>query len=223
MNENKDNEITKSLQQKLMEWGEINRDEYPWRYISDPYRILVSEFMLHRTQSKQAIPVYNRFTKEFPELIEIGTNEENTIREIMKPLGLTWRTEGMITALKELYEKYGHVPTNMEKLIAIKGTGQYIAGATRCFSTNQPVVLIDTNVVRVLGRIFGLKLQGEARRRKEIAEAIDRAMDRKNPRNFYYTLIDFAHQICTARKPHCDVCPLADLPCACKTKSIINQ
>lgn len=218
MKESTENEIIKILQQNLKEWGGTNRGEYPWRYISDPYKILISEFMLHRTQAGQAVPVYGRFIIEFPELKEINTNEEQEMREIMKPLGLRWRTNGMIRALKELHTKYGLVPTDIKKLSEIKGIGPYIAGATCCFATNTPAVLIDTNVVRVLGRMFGLNLQGEPRRRKEVAKAVERVVDVESPRDFYYTLIDFSHQVCRPRKPHCNVCPLAELPCANKTK-----
>lgn len=222
MNEYTEDDLIKILQQKLCEWGEIHREEYPWRYISDPYGILISEFMLHRTQARQAVPVYKRFINEFPELKEINSNDEDEMKDIMKPLGLRWRTENMIRALKVIHEKYDGVPTDIDKLSEIEGIGQYIAGATTCFATNQPVVLIDTNIVRVLGRIFGLNLQGEPRRRKEVAKAIERAIYLENPRDFYYTLIDFAHQVCRAKKPQCHVCPMTNLQCYCKTKSMVN-
>ena len=81
------------------------------------------------------------------------------------------------------------------------------------FSKNEPVTLIDTNTVRVTGRVLGLDLSGEARRRKEVKEAIAEIVDPKNPRDFYYSMIDLAHNICTPSKPDCRNCPLLDVPC----------
>lgn len=189
-------------------WGQSHICFYPWRYSHDPYQILVSEFMLHRTQANQVIPVFNEFVKTYPTLSSILPNERMNIRQLLFPLGLNWRIEGMVTALIELNTKYCEVPLRMEQLTSIKGIGQYIAGATICFALNKPVTLIDTNTVRVIGRFFGIELKGEARRRKNIKEAIWQSVDIESPRNFYYSIIDLAHEICVPKLPFCINCPL---------------
>jgi len=135
-------------------------------------------------------------------------SDHEEIFSLLHPLGLNWRIRGMIEALHQLWAEFHSVPAGYEKLIAISGIGQYIAGATVCFSTNQPYVLIDTNVVRVTGRLFGLDLSGEARRRKEMKSAIDNLLDRSDPRFFYYSIIDIAHTICFPKLPDCSNCPL---------------
>ena len=197
-----------SIRESLLQWGQDNMRSYPWRHDRNPYRVLVSEFMLHRTQATQVIPVYNHFIKIFPDLEKFYHGKNDTIREILQSLGLSWRITGMIQALIEIYEHFEEVPNNYEYLISIKGIGPYIAGATVCFSTNLSLPLIDTNTVRVTGRLLGLDISGEARRRKAIQTAIANTVDPEHPRNYYYSMIDLAHTICKPHKPSCEVCPL---------------
>lgn len=119
----------------------------------------------------------------------------------------------MVRALKELWEKYNRVPDDYSSLLQINGVGQYIAGATICFTKNEPVTIIDSNVVRVVGRVHGLDLSGEARRKKPMYEAINATIDPHNPRDFYYALIDLSHSHCRPTRPDCDSCPLLHCPC----------
>jgi len=197
----------------LLSWGDSSIRSYPWRYSDDPYRVIVSEFMLHRTQTKQVIPIYERFIKEYPTLADYAEADRSDIAEILKPLGLSWRIQGILNALDELWQEYGEVPVDYELLLAVPTVGQYIAGATVCFTTNQPLTIIDSNIVRVVGRVFGLDLSGEARRKKPIIQAISAVVDPVRPRDFYYALIDLAHNICRPRNPACKECPLLDVPC----------
>ncbi len=201
------------LRYSLLDWGTKNIKQYPWRYTGDLYSIFVSEYMLHRTQVKQVLPVYQTFMIRFPDLTSYANGNKETIMTILKPLGLNWRIKGMIHALDTLWDQYKTVPVDLEKLLDIKGVGQYIGGATICFSTNRPLTLIDTNTVRVVGRIFGLDLSGEARRKKAVIEAITLSCDTENPRDFYYAMIDLAHSVCRPLNPICNVCLLQEVPC----------
>ncbi|NOH14225.1 MAG: DNA-binding protein [Chloroflexi bacterium] len=197
----------------LLAWGEENTRAFPWRHSTDPYLVLVSEFMLHRTQVKQVTPVFEIFTRAFPDLRTLLKSDEKKIQKILSPLGLQWRIDGMIAALKEIQIRYDGVPTDYDQLIAVRGIGPYIAGATVCFTTNRPLPLIDTNTVRVTGRVQGLDLSGEARRRKEITLAIEEICDPDHPRDFYYAMIDLAHELCRPENPQCEDCPLLSVPC----------
>lgn len=201
------------FRQRLLSWGKQNTKKYPWRWINDPYRVLVSEFMLHRTQARQVIPIYNQFLIEYPTLEAFSKADKVRVRDILNSLGLHWRIDAMVAALSQLWSQYGEIPVDREKLILIGGIGPYIASATVCFTQNEPVALIDTNTVRVIGRVFGLDIRGEARRRKSIIDAITNTCDPNQPRDYYYALIDFAHEVCTPRRPDCKSCPLLDLPC----------
>lgn len=197
----------------LLDWGKNNIKSYPWRYINDPYCILVSEFMLHRTQTKQVVPIYMRFISRYPEFESFVYAEPSEINDSLMSLGLQWRIDGMIKALHEIWRTYNKIPIDVHKLIKIQGIGQYISGATVCFSQNIPVTLIDSNIVRVIGRVYGLDLSGEARRRKTVIDAIRVSVDQAEPRNFYYAIIDLSHEICRPVRPVCINCPLLEVPC----------
>jgi A/G-specific adenine glycosylase len=212
-NTTRESEAIDRFRNFLLVWGEENIRKFPWRYRDDPYAVLVSEFMLHRTQARQVVPIYENFMAQYPTLSDFSEADPDTVRTGLQSLGLGWRINGMIAALKEIWTLYGFVPVDYEKLTDISGIGQYIAGATICFSQNEPQTLVDTNVVRVVGRVFGLNLQGEARRRKEMVEMIGKVCDPEHSRDFYYALIDLAHLICCVKTPECDVCPLREVQC----------
>lgn len=201
------------LRDRLLAWGEQNTKEYPWRYEEDTYAVLVAEFMLQRTQANQVKGVYQVFMDAYPSLLQFIRGSREEVYDLLRPLGLRWRITGMVRALEELWGRYGRVPTTEDELKKISGIGEYIAGATICFSQNRPATLVDTNTVRVTGRVFGLDLSGEARRRKDVVTKIGEACDPERPRDYYYAMIDLAHEICTPKEPTCPECPLLDAPC----------
>jgi A/G-specific adenine glycosylase len=119
----------------------------------------------------------------------------------------------MIDALSFAWMTYGEIPLDETHLIKMPGVGEYVAGATICFASNVATTLIDTNTVRVIGRLFGLDLSGEPRRRRATRDAIVAVCPSDDPREFYYAIIDLAHQICRPVEPDCAHCPLLTAPC----------
>jgi len=110
--------------------------------------------------------------------------------------------------VREVAERYGgEVPGTKDELMSLPGVGDYVASAVVCFSSGEPTPIIDTNVVRVIGRIFGLRLEGEARRRKEMRDAATLCLDQRQPRLYNYALLDFAALVCAAGAPRCSECP----------------
>lgn len=202
-----------TFQSEILNWGRKNIKEYPWRFSSNPYKILVSELMLMRTRADQVIPVFFNFIENYPDIQSLRSGAEEDLYRILYPLGLNWRIRNMVRILREIPYIFNDFPKTYEDLISIDGIGPYIAGATICFSTNEPVVLIDTNIVKVIGRVCGLNLEGEARRRKEMYNAIHMVVPKINPALFYYSLIDLSHSICLNKNPECQICPLKNLPC----------
>ena len=152
----------------MLGWGDLHIRSYPWRYLDDPYRVIVSEFMLHRTQTKQVLPIYEQFVSYYPTLEGYADANRANVENILRPLGLHWRIQGMLDALDGFWNEYRVVPMDYDRLISVPTVGQYIAGAVICFTSNQPITLIDSNIVRVVGRVFGLDLSGEARRKKPV-------------------------------------------------------
>lgn len=196
-----------------MSWWSRHRAHYPWRRTRDPYRILVSEFMLHRTQARQVVPVYAEFVRRYPSLGAFGGGDRRAARRILGRLGLNWRVDGMLKALTRLWREYGSVPLDYDALVAVPGIGPYIAGATLAFARNRPIALVDSNTVRVVGRAFGLDLAGEARRQRQTIDLLNLAVHPTRPREYHFALIDLAHAVCRPHRPSCGSCPLRDTPC----------
>ena len=191
----------------LVWWGDHARD-YPWRHNRTSYRTVVAEIMLRRTRADQVTPVYESFMKEYPTLEAGACADAIKIKKILKSLGLEWRAENMVAFLREAFSRYGErLPEDVEELRSLPGIGDYVGAAVVCFSGNQNIPLIDTNVVRVLGRIFGLNTAGEARRRRDMRELARKAVAPAAPADYHYALLDFGAKICTAAKPRCPNCP----------------
>jgi len=213
-----DSEIS-TFQDALLNWAEDNTQQFPWRNTGDPYRILVSEFMLHRTRAKQVLPIYSEFINRFPTLDEFICSDKQDAIEILEPLGLNWRINNLINALIQINKLYGVVPTDFDKLINIQGIGQYIAGSTVCFAKNENQSLIDTNTLRVIGRYWGLIFAEKERKKKRTKKIVSTVTHSDQPKNIYYAIIDLAHKICFVKSPDCSICPLGIIDCKFKSSN----
>lgn len=203
----------KQFRKNLLVWGKKHFQKFPWRKSHCPYKILVSEFMLHRTRAKQVVPVYIEFINQYPSLAAFNNSDFEEIKKLLNPLGLNWRIENMIGALREISKTHDEVPADYEQLKSIYGIGQYIAGATVCFSSNSNVALIDTNTLRVIGRFWGKDFNERTRKLKKTREFVGKVTHSHDPRNLYFSIIDLSHKICHINNPECSTCPLKDIRC----------
>lgn len=200
------------IRQALIEWGLINFRAYPWRETLDPYRVLVSEVMLHRTQAKQVLPIYENFIRNYPNVIELNTATKKDLHDALYSLGLRWRIDllyAMVTILNERFN--GQIPTEKEDLLSLPGVSEYIAGAVRCFAWNLPEPILDTNTVRVVGRIFGLEIKDSSRRNRQYRDLVATLVDPDEPRTYNYALLDLADKVCMKKQsPDCLQCPILE-------------
>jgi A/G-specific adenine glycosylase len=193
----------------LLLWWRKNRRQFPWRKTRNPYYILVSEIMLHRTRASQVVPVYQKFIKTFPTVRDVAVAPKNRVRKILAPLGLNWRNELFYDMTRIISRKYnGQVPYDTQALRSLPGVSNYIASAVRCFAFGVPEVLLDTNIVRVVGRVFGEVVSDSSRRSGRMLKLARSVFDDRYPRDFNYALIDLAASICKPRKPLCRMCPV---------------
>lgn len=195
----------------LLKWWESNKREYPWRETRDPYQVLVAEVLLHRTRADQVLPVYFDFLEKYPNIFEIDQTSIEELTEVMKPLGLFWRIELIKKMAAELCSRFrGEIPSSREDLESLSGVSHYIATAVRCFAFGYSDALLDTNTVRITGRLLGLATTDGSRRSRKFREILEALIDHKFPREFNFGLIDLGALICRARSPLCDRCPLND-------------
>jgi A/G-specific adenine glycosylase len=105
-------------------------------------------------------------------------------------------------------EHNGQVPEDYETLLGLPGVGDYVASAVCSFAFGQPIPIIDTNTVRVAGRLFGIVTHAESRRRRPIRHLLTDLLDERDPGAYNYHLLDLAALVCTPAHPRCDSCPL---------------
>ena len=115
----------------------------------------------------------------------------------------------MCEMINEIIEKYGgKIPEDKKDLMALPGISDYIASAVRCFAFNVPESLLDTNTVRIIGRVFGKKIT-DASRRSSTMESLYKALMPSNAsREFAFALIDLGALVCLSRNPRCKICPV---------------
>src|SRR5687767_1559306 len=202
------------FQARLLKWYMKHGRDLPWRKTSDPYHILVSEVMLQQTQVDRVVPKYLQFLDRYPSLQELAQAPVNQVKQIWYPLGYNIRPERLHSIACETVERYGGtLPNDHEQLLSFKGIGRYTAGAIRSFAFNEDAPILDTNVVRVLHRVF--MATGDPKTQKaalwELSEAL---IPRGKGYDFNQALMDFGATVCAARDPYCLLCPMKTF---CKT------
>lgn len=199
----------KRIRNDLILWGKKNFQNYPWRFTKEPYKIMIAELMLHRTQAKQVVPVYEQFINRIPDLKEFLLAQKEEILSIFAPLGLHWRTVKILELRDIICSNYNNqIPDNFDQLIDLPGVNTYIACAILCFSYSKQVILVDTNTVRVVARIQGIALSDTLRRNKKFLASMSTVLGQDHLRELNYAIIDLAHLVCRVRKPYCNSCPL---------------
>jgi A/G-specific adenine glycosylase len=200
----------RALRNVLIFWGRRHFRAFPWRLTDDPYRILMVEVMLHRTQASQVLPVYQRFVGRYPDIPAFTQASRAELRDLLYPLGLYWRIDLIHAMGDQLRSRFGaQVPKERAELESLPGVSQYIACAVRCFSWNLPEPLIDTNTIRVVGRLFGLEVKDSSRRNRHFRQLIESLVDPEQPKDYNYALLDLAQLVCQRRQPpKCADCPI---------------
>src|SRR5689334_20402848 len=145
----------RSFRRRLLEWYDRHGRALPWRETSDPYHILVSEIMLQQTQVDRVLPKYHEWLEKYPSLQALASAPEGDVAETWRPLGYNIRPRRLHAIARESVERYGgELPADETTLRSFKGIGEYTAGAVLSFAFGQRAAILDTNVARVLFRIF---------------------------------------------------------------------
>jgi len=198
------------FRRRLLHWYRRNGRDLPWRRTSDPYHILVSEMMLQQTQVDRVLPKYHEWLEKYPSLEALATADEAGVAEAWRPLGYNIRPRRLQSIARESVARYGgSLPSDEATLLSFKGIGAYTAGAVMSFAFGQRAAILDTNVARVLFRVFIGKGDPKAHAmRRHLWEVSRTVLPRRHVFDFNQALMDFGATLCTARKPDCPRCPL---------------
>ena len=144
-----------ALRKKLALWYKRNARDLPWRRTRDPYAILVSEMMLQQTQVDRVLPKYREFLERFPTLAQLAEASTAEVIRAWAPLGYNMRAVRLQAIARQVLADYdGQIPADEAELLKLKGVGRYTAGALACFAYRRQVPTVDTNIRRVLQRMF---------------------------------------------------------------------
>src|SRR5881227_3846123 len=166
---------------KLLAWWARAARDLPWRKTRDPYRVLVSEFMLQQTQVSRVAEYYPRFLERFPDLESLARARPRAVREAWDGLGYYARARNLHSLAKRVTGRsvagrgvagdgVPTLPDDPEELVKLPGIGPYTAGAVASFAYEKPVPAVDTNVNRVLRRVFFDRATGNVQRATKVWE-----------------------------------------------------
>ena len=198
------------FRRRLLAWYRRHGRDLPWRKTDDPYHILVSEIMLQQTQVDRVLPKYGEWLRKFPSFAALATAPEREVADTWYPLGYNVRPRRLQTIAREAVARYGgQLPSDEASLMSFKGIGAYTAGAIRSFAFGERAAILDTNVARVLLRVFVGKGNPKSHAMKRQLWAISEALvPARHAFDFNQALMDLGAMVCVARNPRCLVCPM---------------
>ena len=211
----KDAARARRVSAKLRRWFRANGRDLPWRKTRDPYRVLVSELMLQQTQVSRVVPRYGEFLEAFPSLHHVARAKPARVMEAWSGLGYYARARNLHALAREVTNRGrdagAALPADAESLRALPGIGAYTAGAVSSFAYERRAELVDTNVARVLKRVFAPDADLKTTRGQNRVWSIARAILPRTGRATWthnQALMELGALVCTARVARCDVCPI---------------
>jgi len=198
------------IQAGLLAWFTANRRDLPWRHTRDPYAILVSEVMLQQTQVDRVIPYYVAWLEAFPTLEALADAPTADVIRRWSGLGYNRRAVNLQRTAQAVVRDHGGVfPRTVQALRTLTGIGPYTSGAIAAFAFEQDVGFIDTNMRRVLHRLFfGVEVPSPLATDRELTSLAADVVPVGQGWTWNQALIEFGALQCTARRPACVICPL---------------
>jgi len=195
-----------AFRRRLLAWFRTAGRDLPWRRTRDPYRVLVSEFMLQQTQVSRVLEFYPRFLARYPDLEALARAKPRAVREAWDGLGYYRRAANLHRLARVVTRDYaGTVPSDPGELERLPGVGPYTAGAVATFAYERPAPAVDTNARRVLSRVFGCQTAKDTRALAHVLQP----RRGKTAWSFNQALMELGALVCTARAPKCEKCPVS--------------
>jgi A/G-specific adenine glycosylase len=212
----------KNLQSCILDWYDEQKRDMPWRESRDPYRILVSEFMLQQTQVKTVIPYYKKWMKSFPTAKKLAAASESKVLKHWEGLGYYSRARNLRKSAIHIEQEFnGKVPDSMKEILKFPGVGRYTAGALLSIAFDKRVPVLDGNVKRVLSRLMLLNENGNNKKSEtRLWSTMEDLLPEKRCGDFNQAFMELGATVCMPTNPSCKECPLKQL---CKANQSNKQ
>ncbi len=194
----------------LLRWHlHHNHRKMPWKGIKDPYKIWLSEIILQQTRVEQGEKYYHALLEKYPTIADLANADEATLYRLWQGLGYYNRCKNMLHTAQIITQQHqGKFPDTYDAIRQLKGIGPYTAAAIASFAFDLPYAVIDGNVVRILSRYFGLKIDfNQGQGKKEFEALAASLLDQKNNALFNQAMMDLGATICKPQNPLCGQCP----------------
>ncbi len=200
----------RAFRENLLAWYDAERRDMPWRNVSDPYRIWLSEVMLQQTRVDQAEPYYQRFAERFPTVEDLADAPLDDVLACWEGLGYYSRARNLHKAARRIVESFGgRIPSDEQDIRSLPGVGPYTAAAVLSIAYGKAHAALDGNAIRVLTRVF--RIGEDANRtatRRRLQETAALLMDPARPGAFNQAVMELGANVCKPSAPCCEICPL---------------
>ena len=209
---------------RILTWYQINRRELPWRKTRDPYRVWLSEIMLQQTRVAQGLPYYLKFIERFPQVEDLAAASEEEVLKLWQGLGYYSRARNLHETARTVASDHGgHFPDSYRGLLRLKGIGPYTAAAIASICYDRPHPVVDGNVYRVLGRVYGVQLPiNTTEGIRYFSELATEVIDRERPGEYNQGLMEFGALQCVPLNPDCPACPLSG-SCEAFSRGLVSE
>jgi len=195
----------------VLAWFDDAARDLPWRTDPQPWRVMVSEFMLQQTPVIRVLPVFEAWMDRWPTPAALAADSAGEAVRAWGKLGYPRRALRLHASATAIVERHGgEVPGDLEDLRALPGVGDYTAAAIASFAFGQRHVVLDTNVRRLFARtVQGVEFPAVSLTAAERQLAVDLLPDHDAARWAAATM-ELGALLCTARSPRCGGCPIDD-------------
>lgn len=197
------------FQATVLQWAEGRTRLFPWRRPDrSPYELVLAEVLLQQTRAEHVAAVFEVITRRCPDWTALAEIPVVDLEELLRPTGLQRRRAATLHALAKAVVE-GGLPQTAFELEKLPGIGQYMARAIAAQLSMEAVAPVDTNVARVLERVFGPRKLADIRYDPGLQRLALRLVPPSDPGQYLVALLDFAAIVCRPRVPQCRECPLA--------------
>lgn len=195
---------------KLLWWYNANKRDLPWRNIKDPYKIWLSEIILQQTRVNQGWEYYLRFIAKYPTVKALASAPEHDVLKLWQGLGYYSRARNLHAAARFIVEEFkGKFPRDYKPIRALKGVGDYTAGAIASIAFDLPYPAVDGNVMRVYSRLFGITAPIDSTEgKKKLYEIAKELLPAKHPGTYNQAVMELGALVCLPSNPLCESCPV---------------